>query len=171
MRGKRKIAALLRSEGFAASALINRRAHPQAAHGAGPRHPVPTLRKRPEKRRFRIGRRQRYAQRLARRRKTPAPGELVQIDTLLVNLRADKAIKHFTAYDPVAKWTLGHAATEASANATKALLAKLIAAPPSRSKVSRSTADPSSWRRSRTVAGQTASNSSSWTAPCPLREG
>src|SRR4051812_20090879 len=28
------------------------------------------------------------------------PGELVQIDTLFVNLAPDKAVKHFTAYDP-----------------------------------------------------------------------
>lgn len=48
-------------------------------------------------------------------RKATTPGERVQIDTLFVNVRPDTAIEHFTAYDPVAKWTLGHAATMGSA--------------------------------------------------------
>jgi putative transposase len=34
----------------------------------------------------------------------------------LVNIRPGRAIKHFTAYDPVAKWTLGHVSTAASAS-------------------------------------------------------
>jgi transposase InsO family protein len=42
----------------------------------------------------------------------------------------NKAIKHFTAYDPVAKWTLGHVATKASALSAKALLDKLCARAP-----------------------------------------
>ena len=129
MWGKRKIAALLRREGFAASASSVGRVLKRLME-RGRVVPVPTLRKRPEKRQVRIGQRQRYARRLAKGRKARAPGELVQIDTLFVNLRPDKAIKHFTAYDPVAKWTLGHVSTEASANAAKALLAKLIAAAP-----------------------------------------
>jgi hypothetical protein len=33
-----------------------------------------------------------------------------------VNIRPGRAIKHFTAYDPVAKWTLGHVSTAASAS-------------------------------------------------------
>ena len=72
----------------------------------------------------------RYAQRLAKGRKARAPGELVQIDTLFVNVRPDRAIKHFTAYDPVAKWTVGHVATEASASAARDLLDKLLASAP-----------------------------------------
>ena len=92
--------------------------------------PVPIVRVRPDKRRFRLRQPQRYSQRPAKGRKTRSPGELVQIDTLFVNLTPGEAIKHFTAYDTVAKWTLGHVSTEASANAAKALLAKLIAAAP-----------------------------------------
>jgi hypothetical protein len=38
--------------------------------------------------------------------------------------------KHFTAYDPVAKWTLGHVATAASASAARDLLDTLIASAP-----------------------------------------
>jgi transposase InsO family protein len=129
MWGKRKIAALLRRNGFAASASTVGRILKRLMQ-RGRIVPVPILRKRPEKRRFRLRQRQRYAQRLAKGRKARSPGELVQIDTLFVNLRPDKAIKHFTAYDPIAKWTLGHVSTEASANAAKALLAKLLAAAP-----------------------------------------
>jgi hypothetical protein len=40
------------------------------------------------------------------------PGELVQIDTLFVNVAPDKAVKHFTAYDPVAKWTVASSAAQ-----------------------------------------------------------
>jgi putative transposase len=129
MWGKRKIAALLRREGVAASVSTVGRILKRLVE-RGRVVPVPILRKRPDQRRFRMSHRQRYAQRLAKGRKAQAPGELVQIDTLFVNLRPDKAIKHFTAYDPVAKWTIGHVATEASAKAAKALLAKLIAAAP-----------------------------------------
>jgi putative transposase len=129
MWGKRKIAAPIRREGLAASTSTVGRILKRLME-RGRVVPVPILRKRPEKRRFRMGQRQRYAQRLAKGRKARSPGELVQIDTLFVNLRPDKAIKHFTAYDPVAKWTIGHVSTEATANAAKALLAKLLAAAP-----------------------------------------
>ncbi len=88
--------------------------------------PVPILRRRPDKRRFRWPQRQRYAQRLAKGCKARSPGERVQIDTLFVNLRPDKAIKPFTADDPVAKWTIGHVAARASVAAARALLDKLI---------------------------------------------
>jgi hypothetical protein len=92
--------------------------------------PVPILRRRPGGRRFRFDARQRYTKRLARGRKARAPGDLVQIDTLFVNVRPDRAIKHFTAYDPIAKWTIGHVATNASAKAARDLLDKLIARAP-----------------------------------------
>ena len=58
------------------------------------------------------------------------PGELVQVDTLFVNVTPDKPIKHFTAYDPVAKWTVGLVATQATAARPAALLDKLIAEAP-----------------------------------------
>jgi putative transposase len=91
---------------------------------------VPVLRRKPGGRRFRFDARQRYAKRLAKGRKAKAPGELVQIDTLFVNVRPDRAIKHFTAYDPVAKWTIGHVASAPSASAAKALLDKLLMSAP-----------------------------------------
>ena len=117
MWGKRKIAALLNREGQAVSiSTVGRILRRLMARGAVV--PVPILRRRPGGRRFRFDRRQRYA------------GELVQIDTLFVNVRPDRAIKHFTAYDPVAKWTIGHVATAASAKAARTLLDKLLGAAP-----------------------------------------
>jgi len=129
MWGKRKIAKLLEREGLATSvSTVGRILGRLVARGAV--IPVPILRRRPGGRRIRFTQRQRYAQRLAKGRKARQPGELVQIDTLFVNLRPDRPVKRFTAYDPVAKWTLGHVAADASASAAKALLAKLIANAP-----------------------------------------
>lgn len=129
MWGKRKIAALLKREGQAVSVSKVGRILKRLMD-RGVVVPVPILRRRPGRRRFRFGARQRYAKRLARGRKAGAPGELVQIDTLFVNLRPDQAIKHFTAYDPVAKWTIGHVASAASASAARALLDKLLVSAP-----------------------------------------
>jgi putative transposase len=129
MWGKRKIAALLKREGQAVSiSKVGRILKRLMERGAV--IPVPTLRRKPGGRRFRLDARQRYAKRLAKGRKAKVPGELVQIDTLFVNVRPGQAIKHFTAYDPVAKWTVGHVARAASARAAKNLLDKLIASAP-----------------------------------------
>ena len=129
MWGKRKIAKLLDRDGLAASVpTVGRILSRLVARGAIV--PVPILRRRPGGRRIRLTQRQRYAQRLAKGRKAKKPGELVQIDTLFVNLRPDRPLKHFTAYDPVAKWTLAHVAAGATASAAKTLLDKLIATAP-----------------------------------------
>lgn len=129
MWGKRKIAVLMRREGFAASASTVGRIL-GALVRRGVVTPVPILRRRPEGRRIRLTMRERYARRLPKGRKAQNPGELVQIDTLFVNVRPDVPIKHFTAYDPIAKWTVGRVATRASAASATALLDKLIAEAP-----------------------------------------
>ena len=74
--------------------------------------------------------RQRHARRLPKGMKPSRPGEIVQIDTLFINIAPNKAIKHFTAYDPVAKWTVGRVAGSATAASASALLDKLIAEAP-----------------------------------------
>ena len=51
---------------------------------------------------------------------------MVQIDTVFLNLAPNKAIKHFTAYDPVAKWTVAKAANRATAKAASLFLGKVI---------------------------------------------
>ena len=88
--------------------------------------PVPTLRKRPGPRRLRLTTKGRHARRLPKGLKPTRPGEIVQIDTLFVNVRPDKPIKQITAYDPVARWTVGRVANSASARSATALLDKLL---------------------------------------------
>lgn len=129
MWGKRKLAILLAREGLGASVSTVGRILAHLVE-RGLVTPVPILRRNPGARRIRLTQAQRYARRLPKGRKAKTPGELVQIDTLFVNVRPNKAVKHFTAYDPVAKWTLGHVATRASAASASALLDKLIAKAP-----------------------------------------
>lgn len=129
MWGKRKIAVMLRRQGEGSSIstvgrilhyLIDRRRIT----------PVPLLRRMPGPCRFRRLAEQRYARRLPKGTKPTQPGELVQLDTLFVNVAPGIAVKHFTAYDPVAKWTNALVASSATAGRARALLEKLIAASP-----------------------------------------
>jgi putative transposase len=129
MWGKRKLAVVLRREGLGVSiSTVGRILRRLMDRGVV--IPVPTLRRHPAARRVRLTTRERYARRLPKGHRPAKPGEIVQIDTLFVNVRPDKPIKHFTAYDPVAKWTLGRVATSASAQAATALLDKLCAEAP-----------------------------------------
>jgi putative transposase len=106
MWGKAKLGPLLRTEGFAVSdSTVGRIIKSLVDRGAVVS--VPTLRKRPRAHRWSAKRR--FAVRLPRDLKPDKPGGLIQIDTLFVNIAPDKAIKHFTAYCPVAKWTVGKA--------------------------------------------------------------
>ena len=129
MWGKRKLAWLLRREGIAVSAsTVGRILNSLMARGVVT--PVPTLRRKPGGRRFRLSPAQRYARRLPKGLKADRPGGLVQIDTLFVNVAPDKAVKHFTAYDPVCKWTIAAVFTRATASCAAALLDKLISEAP-----------------------------------------
>lgn len=129
MWGKRKIAVLLRRQGRRVSTSTVGRV---LRHLMDRRRitPVPLLRRKPGRRRFRLIGLDRHAQRLPKDLKPSEPGELVQVDTLFVNVAPDKPIKHFTAYDPVAKWTTALVAGRATASRAAALLAKLITACP-----------------------------------------
>ena len=124
MWGKRKLAALLRRDGVQTSASTVGRIL-RKLMDRGVVIPVPTLRRNPAARRVRLNAKERYARRLPKGLKPTRPGELVQIDTLFVNVRPDCAVKHVTAYDPVAKWTVGRVSRAASAQSAKALLDKL----------------------------------------------
>ena len=128
MWGKRKIAVLLRRQGIAVSVSTVGRILTMLME-RGRVTPVPMLRRKPGGRRFcLIG--ERHARRLPKGLKPTRPGELVQIDTLFVNVAPDKAIKHFTGYDPVAKWTAARVANQASAASARAFLDQLLAATP-----------------------------------------
>jgi len=128
MWGKRKLAVLLRREGFSVSVSTVGRILKSLMSRALVT-PVPTLRRKPGGRRFRIiGKR--HARRLPMGLKPSRPGEIVQVDTMFLNIRPEKPIKHFTAYDPVAKWTIAAVASRATANLAANFLDKLLAEAP-----------------------------------------
>lgn len=126
MWGRAKLGPLLRDEGFAVSdATVGRILKTLMARGVV--QPVARLRKSPGPRR---AFRRHHAQRLPKGFKARRPGEAVQVDTVFINLAPGKAIKHFTAYDPVAKWTVAGAANRATAKAASRFLEKVLAEMP-----------------------------------------
>src|SRR5262245_4417212 len=95
MWGRAKIGPLLRREGFAVSdATVGRIIAHLVKRAVVER--VPTLRRRKGGAAHQW--RRKHALRLPKATKPTTPGELVQVDTLSVNIRPDKAIKQFTAY-------------------------------------------------------------------------
>ena len=131
MWGRAKLGPLIRAEGFTASdATVGR----IIAHLVGRRaiQPVVLLRKRSHARRWTAKRR--FAVRLPKELKSEGPGHIVQLDTVFVTLEPGKAIKHFTAYDPAAKWTVGQAFNRATARSAALFLDKVIRDMPERPK-------------------------------------
>ncbi len=123
MWGRAKIGPLVRAEGFAASdATVGRIITHLVNRGVV--QPVPALRKRSHARRWTAKRR--FAVRLPKHLKSTAPGHIVQLDTVFITLEPGKSIKHFTAYDPAAKWTVGQAFNRATATSAALFLDKLI---------------------------------------------
>lgn len=128
MWGKRKLAVLLAREGFAVSVSTVGRIL-KSLMRRGVVTPVPRLRRKPGGRRFRlIGKR--HARRLPKGLKPSRPGEMVQVDTLFISMVPGQGHKHFTAYDPVAKWTVARVAGRATAHLAAQFLDKLIAEAP-----------------------------------------
>lgn len=122
MWGKAKLGPLLRAEGFTASnSTVGRILTHLVARGAI--EPVPLIRRRTRGRKLQ----RRHALRLPSGLKATVPGSLVQLDTLTVNPTGERTIKQFTAYDPVARFTLAKAFRRATANAAAQFLDKLIA--------------------------------------------
>jgi putative transposase len=122
--GRAKLGPLLRAEGFAVSdATVGRIVADLVARGVVQAAPV--LRKRPYAHRWTA--KPRFAPRLPRDLAVSEPGGLIQLDTVFVNLTPTKAIKHFTAYDPIAKWTVGKAFNRATAKAAASFLDKVLA--------------------------------------------
>ena len=123
MWGKAKLGPLLRGQGWQVSdATVGRILASLMRRGVV--QPVPTLRRKRLHRRWTPKRH--HAVRLPKGLKPSQPGGIVQIDTVFLNLAPGKAIKHFTAYDPVAKWTVGRATRRATAAAASLFLDKLI---------------------------------------------
>lgn len=125
MWGKAKLGPLLRLEGFAVSDSTVGRILAWLVE-KGRIIPVPTLRRRPKAQRRSVPGRP-HARRLPKGHKPLKPGEIVQIDTVFINPEPGKSIKHFTAYCPVAKWTVGKAVNRATARSARAFLDKVIA--------------------------------------------
>lgn len=124
MWGRAKIGPLVRLEGFAASDMtVGRIIAHLVARGVA--QPVPIARRAARTKRWTA--RRRHAQRLPRGLKADKPGGLVQVDTVYVQVGPQSHIKHFTAYDPVAKWTVGKAFRRATAAAATSFLDKMIA--------------------------------------------
>lgn len=126
MWGKAKLGPLLREEGFEASdSTVGRILKSLMQRGRV--QPVARLRKSP---RCRQAYRRRHAVRLPRGLKPDRPGAVVQIDTVFITLAPGKPIKHFTAYDPVAKWTVAQAVRNATARNASIFLDKVLAEMP-----------------------------------------
>ena len=122
--GKAKIVVKLREEGFAVSeATVGRILAHLVKRGAI--EPVPVMRKAARTRKWTAKRR--FAERLPRYAKATRPGQIVQLDTVYVTLAPGKHVKHFTAYDPVAKWTVAKAYNRATAASAAMFLDKLTA--------------------------------------------
>jgi putative transposase len=118
--GRAKIWVKLRDEGFEVSeSTVGRILRRLVERGAV--HPVAILRRRSGGA-VRWTRERRLAHRLPAGFKADEPGRLVQLDTVYVNIAPQKAIKHFTAYDPVAKWTVARAFNRATAQNAAAFL-------------------------------------------------
>jgi len=127
MWGKAKLGPLLRERGFEVSdATVGRIL--KTLMNRGVVQPVPTLRRKRLFRRWTP--RRKYAVRLPKGMKPDRPGGLVQVDTVFITLAPGRAIKHFTAYDPVARWTVAKAAKRATAAAASLFLDKVLAEMP-----------------------------------------
>lgn len=127
MWGKAKLGPLLRADGFCVSdATVGRILKRLVDRGAVAS--VPLLRS--KKAALRRKTKRPHALRLPRGMKAATPGALVQIDTLTIQIAPDLSIKHFTAYDPVARFTVAQARHSATASAAALFLDKTIAALP-----------------------------------------
>ncbi|RPI36651.1 MAG: IS481 family transposase [Hyphomicrobiaceae bacterium] len=122
--GKAKIVVKLREQGFTASqATVGRILAHLVQRGAI--QPVPAIRKAAKTRKWSAKRR--FAERLPKSAKATKPGQIVQLDTVYVTLAPGRHVKHFTAYDPVAKWTVAKAYNRATAASAAMFLDKLVA--------------------------------------------
>jgi putative transposase len=127
MWGKATIGPILRRQGLAVSdSTVGRILGHLVDRGVV--EPVPTLRHRLRTRRAKP--RRPHAIRLPKDLRIAEPGDVVQLDTLSVGIAPERTIKHFTAYDPKAKWTVAQPFNRATAKAASIFLDKLIAEMP-----------------------------------------
>lgn len=121
MWGKAKLVVLLKRQGLTVSeSTVGRIITYLCARGTV--LPATLLRKRTRSKRVV---RRKYALRLPKGLRPQEPGELIQLDTMTVNFPGF-SIKQFTAYCPVAKWTVADAYRSASSHTAKDFLTKLL---------------------------------------------
>ena len=124
MWGKAKIVVKLKEQGLAASqATVGRILAHLVERGAV--LSVPTMRKAAKTRKWTA--RRRFAERLPKSAKATKPGQIVQLDTVYLTLAPGHTAKQFTAYCPVAKWTVAKAYQRATASSAALFLDKLAA--------------------------------------------
>ena len=124
MWGKAKIVVKLKEQGLAASeATVGRILAHLVKRGAV--LPVPTMRKAARTQKWSAKRRS--AERLPKAAKAREPGQIVQLDTVYLTLAPGHTAKQFTAYDPIAKWTVAKAYRRATAASAALFLDKLAA--------------------------------------------
>ena len=121
MWGKARIAVLLRRQGYAAGESTLGRILKKLVE-RGTVASVPALRRKAP--RSSLKRNRPHAKGLPKGRKPTAPGEIVQVDTLSQG-HGRPALKHFTACDPIAKWTCAQTYRRATARNAKRFLDKL----------------------------------------------
>ncbi len=127
MWGRARLGPLIRLEGFAVSDMtVGRIIAHLVERGAA--EPVPIARRAAKTRRWTA--RRHHDLRLPKGLKPDRPGGIVQIDTVCVQVGPQSHVKHFTAYDPVARWTVGKAFRRATAAAATDFLAKVRAGMP-----------------------------------------
>jgi transposase InsO family protein len=124
MWGRAKIVVKLRDQGFKASEATVGRIITHLV-GRGVVEPVPNIRKAAKTKKWSAKRR--FAERLPKHLKADEPGQIVQLDTVYVTLAPGKHVKHFTAYDPVAKWTVARGYERATATSAARFLDKIQA--------------------------------------------
>ena len=123
MWGKDKLAPLLWREGFdVCVSKVGRLLKKLVDRGVVV--PVPKLRK--GSRHAKKKTRRIHAQRLPKGTKPTEPGQIIQLDTLHIWLAPGKSIRQFTAYCPVARWTIAKAFNRGTAAAAKLFLDKLV---------------------------------------------
>ncbi len=127
MWGKDKLAPLLAKQGFKTSAsTVGRILKHLVARGVV--EPVPLIRK--QKSTYARKPKRKWAIRLPKDIAATKPGGLVQLDTVQLSLGPGSPVRQFTAYCPVARWTVAKAYRRATATAASMFLDKLQAEMP-----------------------------------------
>ena len=127
MWGKEKLGPILRAQGFATSNATVGRIIGDLI-GRGRIQAVPALIRKVAVRR--AAKKRPHAIRKPKDVTFEKPGDVVQIDTLSIHPLPGVTIKHFTAYDPFAKWTVARPCRQANAKNAADFLEQVLSQMP-----------------------------------------